>query len=46
MILSIMQKDILMVEDENVILEYENQKLEVNFKLFSIAIKKFDLIMV
>ena len=32
-------KDILMVEDENVILEYENQKLEVNFKLFSIAIK-------
>ena len=23
-----------MVEDENVILEYENQKLEVNFKLF------------
>ena len=32
-------KDILMVEDENVILEYENQKFEVNFKLFSIAIK-------
>jgi two-component system OmpR family sensor kinase len=30
-------KDILMVEDENVILEYENQKFEVNFKLFSIA---------
>ena len=32
-------KDILMVEDESVILDYENKKLEVNFKLFSIAIK-------
>lgn len=32
-------KDILMVEDEHVILEYENKKLEINFKLFSIAVK-------
>lgn len=32
-------KDILMVEDENVILDYENKKLEINFKLFSIAVK-------
>ncbi len=32
-------KDILMVDDEDVILEYENQKIEVNFKLFSIAVK-------
>ncbi len=28
-----------MVEDEDVILNYENQKLDVNFKLFSIAVK-------
>lgn len=32
-------KDILMVEDENVISKYDNKKLEINFKLFSIAIK-------
>jgi len=32
-------KDILMLEDDNVICEYENRKLNVNFKLFSIAIK-------
>ncbi len=32
-------KDILMVGDESVILDYENKKLELNFKLFSIAIK-------
>ncbi len=32
-------KDILMVEDENVISKYENKKLEINFKLFSIAVK-------
>ena len=32
-------KDILMVEEENVIGKYENKKLEINFKLFSIAIK-------
>lgn len=32
-------KDILMVEDESVIKKYENKKIEVNFKLFSIAIK-------
>lgn len=32
-------KDILMVEDEHVILEYENKKLQINFKLFSIAMK-------
>lgn len=32
-------KDILMVEDEHVISKYENKKIEINFKLFSIAIK-------
>ncbi|MFX4233087.1 ArsS family sensor histidine kinase [Aliarcobacter butzleri] len=32
-------KDILMIEDEKVIQNYENKKIEVNFKLFSIAIK-------
>ncbi|BAK72432.1 ArsS family sensor histidine kinase [Arcobacter sp. L] len=32
-------KDILMIEDEHIISKYENKKLEVNFKLFSIAIK-------
>jgi two-component system, OmpR family, sensor kinase len=32
-------KDILMVEDENVISKYENKKIEINFKLFSIAVK-------
>jgi len=32
-------KDILMVEEEDVNSEYENKKLEVNFKLFSIAVK-------
>ena len=32
-------KDILMVDDESVILDYENKKLEINFKLFSIAVK-------
>ncbi|RXI25307.1 ArsS family sensor histidine kinase [Aliarcobacter trophiarum] len=32
-------KDILMLEDENIINSYANIKLEVNFKLFSIAIK-------
>lgn len=32
-------KDILMIEDENIISRYENKKLEVNFKLFSIAVK-------
>ncbi len=32
-------KDILMIEDEKVQLCYENKKLEVNFKLFSIAVK-------
>lgn len=32
-------KDILMVEDEKVITKHENKKLEVNFKLFSIAVK-------
>ena len=32
-------KDILIVEDENVISKYENKKLEINFKLFSIAVK-------
>ena len=32
-------KDILMVDEDDVLLEYENQKLEVNFKLFSIAVK-------
>ncbi|MDX9960397.1 MAG: ArsS family sensor histidine kinase [Aliarcobacter sp.] len=32
-------KDILMIEDERIISKYENKKIEVNFKLFSIAIK-------
>jgi len=32
-------KDILMIEDEHVISKFENKKLEVNFKLFSIAVK-------
>jgi len=32
-------KDILMVEEEEVEEQHENKKLEVNFKLFSIAIK-------
>ncbi|MCT7910844.1 ArsS family sensor histidine kinase [Arcobacter lacus] len=32
-------KDILMIEDERVIQNYENKKIEVNFKLFSIAMK-------
>lgn len=32
-------KDILMIEDESLICEYENIKLNVNFKLFSIALK-------
>lgn len=32
-------KDILMIEDENVIEMYENKKIEINFKLFSIAVK-------
>ena len=32
-------KDILMVDDIHVIPKYENKKLEINFKLFSIAIK-------
>lgn len=32
-------KDILMIEDEKVIQDYENKKIKVNFKLFSIAIK-------
>ena len=32
-------KDILMVDEDDVLLEYENQKLDVNFKLFSIAVK-------
>ena len=32
-------KDILMIEDENVISKYDNKKLEINFKLFSIAVK-------
>ena len=32
-------KDILMVEEEDVESKYENKKLEVNFKLFSIAVK-------
>jgi two-component system, OmpR family, sensor kinase len=32
-------KDILMVDDEHVISKYENKKLEINFKLFSIAVK-------
>ena len=32
-------KDILMIEDERIISKYENKKIEINFKLFSIAIK-------
>ena len=32
-------KDILMIEDENIEEKHDNLKLEVNFKLFSIAIK-------
>ena len=32
-------KDILMTEEESINAEYENKKLNVNFKLFSIAIK-------
>lgn len=32
-------KDILMVEDNCVVKKYENKKIEVNFKLFSIAVK-------
>lgn len=32
-------KDILMVEDDEVVGSFENKKLEVNFKLFSIAVK-------
>ena len=32
-------KDILMVDEDDVLLEYKNQKLDVNFKLFSIAVK-------
>jgi two-component system, OmpR family, sensor kinase len=32
-------KDILMIEDEHVISKYDNKKLEINFKLFSIAVK-------
>lgn len=32
-------KDILMIEDESVVVKYENKKLNVNFKLFCIAIK-------
>ena len=32
-------KDILMVEDEVILGSFENKKLEVNFKLFSIAVK-------
>jgi two-component system OmpR family sensor kinase len=32
-------KDILMVEEDEVIGTFENKKLEVNFKLFSIAVK-------
>ncbi len=32
-------KDILMIEDTHVISKYDNKKIEVNFKLFSIAIK-------
>ena len=32
-------KDILMIEDEYVISKYDNKKIEINFKLFSIAIK-------
>lgn len=32
-------KDILMIDDIHVLSKYENKKIEVNFKLFSIAIK-------
>ena len=32
-------KDILMVDDDSVVGSFENKKLEVNFKLFSIAVK-------
>lgn len=32
-------KDILMIDDEHVISKYENKKIEINFKLFSIAVK-------
>jgi two-component system OmpR family sensor kinase len=32
-------KDILMIEDEEIISSYDNKKFEVNFKLFSIAVK-------
>ncbi|MFY9073725.1 histidine kinase [Malaciobacter mytili] len=32
-------KDILMIEDEDVICKYDNKKLNINFKLFSIAVK-------
>ena len=32
-------KDILMLEDESIIQSYENKKVNVNFKLFSIAVK-------
>ena len=32
-------KDLLLIEDEKVIDEFENLKIDVNFKLFSIAIK-------
>ena len=32
-------KDILMIEDEHVVVDYENKKLEINFKLFSTAVK-------
>lgn len=32
-------KDILMLEEDEVISSYENKKLEINFKLFSIAVK-------
>jgi len=32
-------KDILMIEDEEIISSYDNKKYEVNFKLFSIAVK-------
>ncbi len=32
-------KDILMIEDERIISKYNNKKIEINFKLFSIAIK-------
>jgi len=32
-------KDILMIEDEHVLSKFDNKKIEINFKLFSIAIK-------